>query len=106
MEKSKLSVICGLKIASAVLAENNVTLRFENGIVLAIYNRHKLEGLILNDAQRLIGNIVSQIDDERDTVTIKFDNNLGIRIDMSDEAYTGPEAMQLRVPGKPIVIWN
>ncbi len=106
MRKSKLSVICGLKVADAVLAEGDAGISFENGISLAIYNMYELEGFVLSDTQRLIGNIVTHVDEGMDTTTIRFQNNWALRIDMRDEAYTGPEAMQLRVPDDPIVIWN
>ncbi len=106
MGKSKLSVICGLKVADAVLAEGDAGISFENGISLAIYNRYELVGFVLSDVQRLIGNIVTHVDEGADTTTIRFENNWALQIDMRDEAYTGPEAMQLRVPGEPIVIWN
>jgi len=106
MEKSKLNVICGLKITSAVLGENKVTLSFENGSVLSIYNSHKLDGFIADNVQDLIGKVVSQVEDQMEIATIKFENDWAILVDMRDEAYMGPEAMQLRVPGEPIVIWN
>lgn len=106
MEKSKLSVICGLKVADAALAEGDGGISFENGISLTIYNRYELVGFVLSDIQRLIGNIVTHVDEGVDTITIGFENNWMLRIDMRDDAYTGPEALQLRVPGEPIVIWN
>lgn len=106
MGKSKLGIICGLKVENAVLAENDAGIGFENGISLAIYNRYELVGFILSDAQQLIGNTVTHVDESAGTITIGFENNWALRVDMRDEAYTGPEAMQLCVPGKPIVIWN
>ncbi|MFA6094294.1 MAG: hypothetical protein WC757_00155 [Candidatus Paceibacterota bacterium] len=106
MGKSKLSVICGLKIEDAVFADGDTGISFENRISLAIYNRYELVGFVLGDIQRLIGNIVTYVDEGVDTITIRFENNWALRIDMRDEAYMGPEAMQLRVPGEPIVIWN
>lgn len=106
MGQSKLSVICGLKVADAVLAEGDAGIMFENGISLAIYNRYELEGFVLSDAHRLTGNVVTHVDEGSDTTTIRFENNWALRVDMREEAYTGPEAMQLRAPGEPIVIWN
>lgn len=106
MGKSKLSVICGLQVADAVLVEGDAGIRFENGISLAIYNRYELVGFVSGDAPQLIGNIVTQVDEDADTTTIRFENNWALLIDLRDGAYTGPEAMQLRVPGEPIVIWN
>lgn len=106
MGKSKLSVICGLKVADAVFAEGDAGIKFENGISLVIYNRYELVGFVSSDAQYLLGINVTAVDVGADTLTIRFGNNWALRVDMRDEAYTAPEAMQLRVPGEPIVIWN
>lgn len=106
MGKSKLSVICGLKVADAVFAEGDAGINFENGISLAIYNRYELVGFVSSDVQYLLGINVTDVDVGADALTIRFENNWALRVDMRDEAYTGPEAMQLRVPGEPIVIWN
>ena len=106
MGKSKLQVICGLKVVDAVLAIGDAGMSFENGISLAIYNKFVLVGIALGDAKLLIGKVVADVDEREHIITIKFENSMAIKIDMRDEAYTGPEAMQLRVPGEPIVIWN
>lgn len=105
MEKM-LNAICGLRVTDAVFAEGDAGIIFENGISLTVYNRYVLEGLVLRDSQLLIDKIVTHVDEEMDFITIRFDNNCALRIDMRDEAYTGPEAMQLRVPGEPIVVWS
>jgi hypothetical protein len=106
MGTSKLQLICGLKVKDAVLNEGDVGISFENGSSLAIYNRVELVGFASSDVEVLIGNVVANIDESANMITIRFKNDFGIRIDMRDEAYAGPEAMQLRVPGEPIVIWN
>ena len=106
MEKSKLSVIRGLKIVDVELVEDGAGISLENGINLIIYNKYRLIGLNFEDAHLLIGHMVTHIEEDIDTITIKFENDRALRIDMKDDAYTGPEAMQLRVPGEPIVIWN
>lgn len=104
MGKSKLQLICGLKVADVVLAIGDAGISFKNGVSLAIYNNFVLVGIILGDANLLIGKVVIGVDESEHTITIKFENNIAINIDMRDEAYTGPEVMQLRVPGEPIVI--
>jgi len=106
IEHSKLRVICGLRVVDVLLTEGDAGIRFEDGTSLAIYNKHELVGFVLRDMPSLIGNIVTDVHEGADTTTITFENNWALRIDMRDEAYIGPEAMQLRVPGKPIVIWN
>lgn len=104
--ESKLMAICGLKVADVVLTIGDAGVSFENGISLAIYNKIELMGFALGDAHILIGKAVVDVEEGKHSITIKFENNFAIQIDMREEAYTGPEAIQLRVPGKPIVIWN
>jgi hypothetical protein len=105
MNKSKLSVINGLKITNSILAEGDTGISFENEIRLAIYNRFELIGFA-SGKELLNGNIVIDVIEARDFITIRFEDNRALRIDMRDEAYTGPEAIQLCVPGEAIVIWN
>jgi hypothetical protein len=103
---SKLEAICGLKVVDAILAEGDTGICFENGASLSIYNRYKLFGFDTSDAQVLIGQVVTHVNDDINAVTIIFGNNSEIRIELVDDAYTGPEAIQFRVPGEPIVVWN
>lgn len=105
MEKM-LNAICGLRVTDAVLAEGDAGITFENGISLTVYNRYELEGFVSRDTQLLIDKTVTNVDEEMDMITIRFENKLALRIDMRDEAYTGPEAIQLRVPGEPIMVWS
>jgi len=106
MKKSKLGVICGLKVSDSVFTDGDIGIAFENGVSLAVYNKHELIGFSHDDMPALIGKTVIRVDESSDATTVEFDSNLAIRIDMRDEAYMGPEAMQLRVPGEHIVIWN
>lgn len=106
MKVPTLSVICGLKVLDAVSDEEGAGIDFEKGINLVIYNTYELLGFPVNDVQHLIGKIVTHVDDGEETVTIKFENNIVLRVDMRDEAYIGPEAMELCVPGEPDVIWG
>lgn len=106
MGKSKLSVICGMKVTGATLAQGDAGISFENGASLAIYNKFDLVGPASNDQNRLIGNIVARVEESADAISIIFENNLALRIDLREEAYAGPEAMQLCVPGAPIIVWN
>ena len=103
---SKLRAICGLKVVDAVFGIDEEGVSFENGTNLAIHNKFELVGFTLSDAHMLIGKAVVDVDEGEYTITIKFENNFAIQIDMREEAYTGPEAMELHVPGEPIVIWN
>lgn len=105
--RSKLRVLLGLNVVDATLIVGDAGILFGNKTSLAIYNKFELTGIPDNDAQTLIGNTIDDVDESDGVITIKFKkNNASIKIDMKDDAYTGPEAIQLRVPGEPIVIWN
>jgi hypothetical protein len=105
MKNSKLQLICGLKIIDAVFSIGDAGISFENGIGLAIYNNFVLVGLSQIDEKSLIGKCVTDIDEDIAVITIKVGANMAIKIDMRDEAYTGPEAIQLRIPNEPIIVW-
>lgn len=104
--ESKLKIICGLKVVDAAFTDSDAGIIFEKEINLVVYNKYILTGLSLSEASLLIDKIVIDINEDECLITIKFDCDLTMHIDMRDDAYTGPEAMQLRVPGEPIVIWN
>lgn len=106
MKHSKLQAICGLKILDATFDDGEAGLRFHDGTILAIYNKFELENIIPVDASRIIGACIRQVDESEASIALIFDNELTLRIDMRGEAFSGPEAMQLRVPGESIVVWN
>ncbi len=106
MKKSKIQVICGLKVVDMVLSEDSAGVVFENEVNLIIYNKFILIGVTSYKAKKIIGKVVIGVEENEFSVTINFEDSLAIKIDMNDEAYSVPEAMQLLVPGEPIVIWN
>lgn len=99
-------IIRNLKVTDAAFDTDGAGLAFDNGTTLAIYNRFELDGISTDRVSDLIGSSVSDVTEGANTITIEFEGRFAIRIDMRDAAYHGPEAMQLRVPGEPIVIWN
>ena len=106
MEQSKLKKICGLTIKDAELTLGDLGISFSDGTSLAIYNMVNLVGFTMNDASMISGKAVVDVIESEHKIRIILKTNLAIEIDMNDEAYNGPEAIQLRVPGEPIVIWN
>ena len=104
--QSKLEIILGLKVVNAVFEPEEEGISFESGVNLGIYNKFELSGMALSDAHLLIGKSVINLKEDKETIIINFEGNLSLKIDMRSEAYSGPEALQLRVPGEPIVIWN
>jgi hypothetical protein len=106
MSHQKLKLMVGFKIVDAILTAGDAGIAFENGISLAIYNEFCLTGFSGDEARRLIGNSVRHVDGNGEFISIYFEKGLSMQIDMRENSYAGPEAMQLRIPGKPTVIWN
>ncbi len=106
MEESKLSVVVGKAVMDADLTPQDAGLLFEEGITLNLYNRYTVTGLIGSSAKALIGARVTNVTETSEHAILEFDSNVRVEIDLTDDAYTSPEAMQLRVPGSPILIWN
>ena len=106
MGNQKLESIVGLKIIDAILTIGDAGIGFENGGSLAIYNKFNLTGFSQNEACLLIDNKVIRVNDNGEAISIFFGGNLSLEIDMREDSYTAPEAMQLRISGEPITIWN
>ena len=71
---------------------------------LNILNRFKLIGIdCLDQAQGLRIEMVQEMDD---AVILVFQNSNRIVVDLTDDAYFGPEAMVLQGPDDLIVVWN
>lgn len=100
-----LSQLNGLKVKNILLIPGDAGVNFEDGTSLCIYNRFDLLGFGLEEASILIGSTVTEATESESSAVIRFGDR-AIQVDLRDEAYEGPEAMQLLVPGKPIVVWN
>ena len=102
--KSKLEVLVGLSVTGVLKIHDYVQLFFEQDITLNIYNDYRLENsadiMSLKDAK------VEKIEERQDELILYFLEAKHLHIDLRDEAYNGPEALQLNVPGEPTVIWN
>jgi hypothetical protein len=102
--KSKLKVLVGLSVTGVLKIHDYVQLFFEKDITLNIYNDYRLtkgaEIASLKEAR------VEKIEEKQDELILYFSEAKRLRIDLRDEAYNGPEALQLNVPGEPTVVWN
>lgn len=102
---SALSILIGKKIVEIDMTPQDGGIMFEEGIILNIYNRYEI---IYKDSESplLIGSAVVRVEEAPERVGIILDNGACVKIELTSDAYFGPEAMQLRVPGKSIVTWN
>jgi hypothetical protein len=106
MEQSKLDMIVGRRVVAVDLTPQDAGLQFEGGGTLNIYNRYSVFGLADGDAEVLVGAKITSVVENTYRVVFEFDSSVRVEVDLTDDAFTSPEAMQLRIPGKPILIWN
>ena len=78
----------------------------ENGSALTIYNQMSVQDPKSKGDLSVAEASISSVREDSDLVYIEFDNGIVWSVDLSDDAYSGPEAMQLNVVGDPIVIWR
>jgi len=102
--KSKLEILVGLLMADAMKVHDYVQLIFEQGIVLSIYNEFRLPNG--DDISSLRGEKLLKAEEKQEEIILHFSNGKSLSIDLRDEAYNGPEALQLNVPGQLTVVWN
>jgi hypothetical protein len=106
MGRSAINVIEGLKIVAAEAGSEGLGLLFENQIKLVVFNAWELLGASSSNDISLVGSRVQSVREDDETVLVEVDLGVSLRISLHDSAYSGPEALQLIVPGKPIVVWN
>ena len=105
MSTSPLHEIEGLTVTSAEVVHDYVQLAFGDEIGLSIYNPIAITPQSIS-VDKLIGRIVVSASESADAIELAFSDGVFIKVDMREQAYQGPEALQLDRKGLPIVIWN
>jgi len=67
-----------------------------------IYNRHSFDESNLEDFKN---QVLSNVDETDSEVIFHFGSK-SIRVDMTDQGYTGPEALSLYGPNNLIAVWS
>ncbi|WP_234412302.1 hypothetical protein [Stenotrophomonas sp. YAU14D1_LEIMI4_1] len=98
-------------IGKAVTLETGdgiTTIRTHDGWELHIYNTVRLhcDGTAKQPAQAPQGLLLTNYLLDQTTMMAQFSGGVSLTVDVSDSAYSGPEAMQLNCPDGTIVIWN
>ncbi len=76
--------------------------RFKEGAVLTVCGHSAVsDGRI----SALRGARLDDVEETHEQVSLTFTGKC-LRIDLRDEAYSGPEALVLHLPGGPIIVWN
>lgn len=103
---SKLANLYGMKVTNADIDSGSCLLQFEGGFHLVIYNPFEIFGLPVNKIKSLTNDLIENVVEGEDVISLNFKSNILIKIDMRDEAYLGPEALQLRLSDGTFIIWN
>src|SRR4051794_25079605 len=88
------------KVVQFSYEQESMGASFENGTVLAIYNKMSIQDTEKKGDLSIVGASVSIVREDNDFVCIQFSNGILWTIDLSDDAYSGPESMQLIILGK------
>ncbi len=74
---------------------------------LTIYNSCEIIGSKIEDGlTKLEGLYILNINETEKAIEFKLDDGIILKVDLSDEAYYGPEAMHLLGPDDLSVVWN
>jgi hypothetical protein len=101
---SKLDVLVGMVVTDALKVHDYVQLLFAKDISLNIYNELRLFNG--DDLKVLNGATLLKVEEKQDKLIFYFSNGKRLDIDLGDDAYNGPEALELNIPGQPTVVWN
>lgn len=105
---SVLQELVGLQLVRSECVEDYRQLWFQNGECLNVYNEHQIADSSHNSKcdDDLIGATLTAVHEDGTLIRLTFSNALEVSIDMREDAYLGPEALELSRPGMPIVVWR
>jgi hypothetical protein len=103
---TSLRALEGLTVRSIRREDGCLQVEFERGVGLSIYNRCSLRGIDDGVVEELEGAVVERASETKTNAQLEFSGGRAIEIDLRDDAFNGPEAMQLTIPGEPTVVWN
>ena len=101
---SQLDALVGMLVTDALKVYDYVQLFFEKDISLNIYNALRLFNG--EDLRALNGATLLTVEEKPDTLIFSFSNGKRLDVNLCDAAYSGPEALEMNVPGQPTVVWN
>lgn len=99
---SKLELIKNKKIVSINYIHGYLQIFFEQNCTLNIFNNFTISKEIICFKNE----ILKSFEEEKTFIKLIFSNDEYIIIDLSDDAYNGPEAIELSNDDKEIIIWS
>lgn len=103
-----LKALLGSRIVKAEVVEDYLQLWFDDGAVLNVYNEHEITGPAgkVHHSDDLLNASLVQVNENGPQIRLTFSNRLDLSIDMSEEGYLGPEAIELNREDAPTVVWR
>lgn len=103
-----LQELLGLRVVKAESLEDDLIVRFENGAFLTIYNKFQITGSDGSPGtdRDLAGATLTELTEDDASLRLTFSNGVKLIIDMSEDGYSSPEALQLTRPGLPLIVWR
>jgi hypothetical protein len=99
---ASLPQVVGSKVERVETFGGRVQLSFERGAVVNLYTA---EAGLAGRLAALPGATLAAVVETDQEIVLRFFPGTDLRVDLSNDARRGPEALELIVPGEPIVIW-
>lgn len=103
--KLGLSGLAG-RVVRTVVAEHGLHLHFDDGTSLSVFNAASWSGPSGEKLSSINGRRVTEAQELEEDAQLAFDDGSVLEIDLRDSSFIDAEAMILRIPGAPIVVWN
>lgn len=101
-----LDQLLGVKLSKAEVVHDYLQLRFENGVILNVFNAYSTREFSIDDLSNIFGCDVCAIRIDETAVEFEFSGGGAIRVGMSDNDYEGPEAMEYIGATGDRVVWS
>lgn len=101
-----LSALLGKRISNVLHEENWTCLVMDGGAKLIAYRKIEVIHKGKERIEASIGKKIINIREEAGLISIETEEGLRLLLSTIVDEEVSPEAIQLKVPGKPIVIWN
>ena len=108
LKMSILHNLAGSAVDKSEIVEDDLIVWFQNGELLTVYNKFQItasDGSPGTD-RALAGATLTELTEDDASLQLTFSNGINLTIDMSEDGYSGPEALQLTRPGLPSIVWR
>lgn len=90
------------------MEDGMATISTDDGWELHVYNSFRLhsDGNVESPPPSTLSLVLEDCRFDHETMVARFSRGVTLTVDLSDDGFSGPEAMQLNSPDGTIVIWN